>query len=45
MENIPQTLEIKPFTLKEKDYISQINGSFKEGILNSITLKSKLGME
>lgn len=45
VENIPQNLELKSFILKEKDYISRITGSFKQGVLNSIAFRSKLGSE
>ncbi len=45
VEIIPSNVEIKTFQLKEKDYIWQIFGKFKQGVLNSITFKSKLGRE
>ena len=45
VENIPQNLQLKSFILKEKDYVSRISGSFKQGVLNSITFHSKLGSE
>ena len=44
-ENVPQNLDIKSFALKEKDYVSRISGSFKQGLRSSITFRSKLGSE
>lgn len=43
IETIPSSLEMQTLQLKEKDYIWQINGTFKQGILVSIHFKSKLG--
>lgn len=43
IELIPNALELKSFQLKDKDYIWQISGSLKNGLLNSISFKSKLG--
>ncbi len=45
IELIPNSLDLKTFQLKDKDYIWQISGVFKNGLLNSITFKSKLGRE
>jgi hypothetical protein len=44
-ENIPQNLEINVFKLKEKDYVWHISGKFTNGLLSSLTLRSKLGKE
>ena len=45
IENIPANLELKPFKVQEKDYIWKISGNFKQGLLCSITFKTKLGKE
>jgi len=43
VENIPQNLELKVFQLQHQDFLWKISGTFKQGILSSITFKSKLG--
>jgi len=34
---------MKVFRLADKDYLSQITGKFNNGLLSSITFRSKLG--
>ena len=36
---------MRTFSLADKDYLSQITGKFNNGLLSSITFKSKLGKE
>jgi hypothetical protein len=43
IESIPGNLDMNVFKMKEKDYLWHISGGFKNGVLNSLTLKSKLG--
>jgi hypothetical protein len=45
VENIPQNLEMDVFKLQEKDYVWHISGKFTNGLLSSLTLRSKLGKE